>query len=314
MSDQASLIALPKCQVRKVSLDLDKDITLDEWKEVGARLKMMSGAVQWWIGDWLNFGWKKYEHGKYDLALEELDYKKKTLENLRSITSLVESSRRREDLEFSFHAEIAHLDPPDQVYWLNKAVDENMTVRELREAIREMERPDSPELPTGKYRVLYCDPPWKYGDELIEGYGAAEHHYPTMTISELCDLPIHDLSDENSVLFLWVTSPMLDESFHVIESWGFEYKTSFVWDKIKHNYGHYNSVRHEFLLICTRGSCLPDIKKLHDSVISLEREKHSEKPEYFRELIDELYTKGKRIELFARETVPNWDSWGNEND
>lgn len=173
---------------------------------------------------------------------------------------------------------------------------------------------ETPELPEGKYRILYADPPWKYGDELIEGYGAAEHHYPTMAIPELCALPIRDLSDENSVLFLWVTSPLLHECFSVIEAWGFEYKTSFIWDKIQHNYGHYNSVRHELLLICTRGSCLPDSKELHDSVVSIKREKHSMKPEYFREkIIDAMYPKGKRIELFARGEIPkHWDPWGNE--
>ena len=170
---------------------------------------------------------------------------------------------------------------------------------------------DAPPLPKGKYRIIYADPPWQYGDKLIEGYGAAEHHYPSMSIKELCELPIQDLAGADSVLFFWVTSPILPECFEIIEAWGFRYKACFVWDKIKHNVGHYNSVRHEFLLICTKGSCLPDIKELHDSVVSIERTKeHSEKPEYFRELIDKMYTEGKRIELFARIKADGWDSWG----
>jgi len=177
--------------------------------------------------------------------------------------------------------------------------------RELKES------KDSPPLPSDKYRIIYADPPWQYGDKLTEEYGVAEHHYPSMSIEKLCELPIQDLADDNSVLFFWVTSPILPECFEVIESWGFQYKTSFVWDKVQHNYGHYNSVRHEFLLICTRGSCMPDSKKLHDSVVSVERsKKHSEKPEYFRELIDKMYTEGKRIELFARIKADGWDSWG----
>ena len=81
---------------------------------------------------------------------------------------------------------------------------------------------------------------------------------------------------------------------------------------MKHNWGHYVSVRHEHLLICVKGSCTPDIKELYDSVISIEKTRHSEKPAYFRELIDKLYTHGNRIELFAREVAPGWDSWGNE--
>jgi site-specific DNA-methyltransferase (adenine-specific) len=163
-----------------------------------------------------------------------------------------------------------------------------------------------------KYRIIYADPPWFYGDKLIDGYGAAEHHYPAMTIDELCGLPISELSDDNAVLFLWVTSPLLEECFEVINSWGFKYKTTFVWDKIKHNFGHYNSVRHELLLVCTKGSCLPDSKELIDSVQSIERSEHSEKPEKFRQIIDRLYTSGNRIELFARDKHDNWEVWGNE--
>lgn len=164
-----------------------------------------------------------------------------------------------------------------------------------------------------KYRVIYADPPWSYGNKLVDGYGAAENHYPTMSLEELCNLPVIEMTEENAVLFLWTTSPLLEECFQVIRSWGFKYKTSFVWDKVKHNMGHYNSVRHELLLVCTKGSCTPDVQKLFDSVVVQERsDKHSEKPEVFREIIDTLYTHGRKLELFARKTVPGWDVWGNQ--
>lgn len=168
--------------------------------------------------------------------------------------------------------------------------------------------------PTGKYRVLYADPPWRYGDtrDGLEGTTGATAHYPTMSISELCDLPVLEWIEDNAVLFLWVTSPMLFECAPVIKAWGFQYKTSFVWDKIRHNLGHYNSVRHEFLLICTRGSCLPDVPKLFDSVTTIERKKHSEKPEEFREMIDHLYPHGRRLEMFARAKAANWETYGND--
>jgi len=133
-----------------------------------------------------------------------------------------------------------------------------------------------------------------------------------MTIAQLCDLPIPDLCEDNAVLFLWVTSPLLESCFPVIRAWGFTYKASFVWDKVKHNMGHYNSVRHEFLLVCTRGSCTPDVVELFDSVQSIERTTHSTKPEEFRTIIDTLYPHGKRLELFARGTVEGWDAFGNE--
>lgn len=180
------------------------------------------------------------------------------------------------------------------------------------------EKMDAPPL-EGIYRVWYADPPWHYGNSGIIGetdnYGHVGRHYPSMTIDELCamgkDIKAH--SDDDAILFMWVTSPLLEECFPVIRAWGFQYKTSFVWDKVDHNFGHYNSVRHEFLLVCVRGSCTPDDKTLYDSVLTIQRsDKHSEKPEEFRRLIDSLYTWGNRIELFARTSTNGWDAWGNE--
>ena len=170
-----------------------------------------------------------------------------------------------------------------------------------------------PEIPNNKYRIIYADPPWKYGNTMPIYFTEQADYYPLMTIKQIIDLAINVICEDNAVLFLWVTSPILEESFQVIDAWGFKYKSSFVWDKIKHNMGHYNSVRHEFLLIATRGSCQPDVKKLYDSVQSIERTKHSAKPEEFRKIIDIIYPNGKRIELFPRGSLPDkWEGWGNE--
>ena len=161
-----------------------------------------------------------------------------------------------------------------------------------------------------KYRVIYADPPWSYNDKQdTEKLGGAVKHYPTMSLEEICKLPVP--SDKNAVLFLWTTSPMLEDAFKVINSWGFKYKSSFIWDKISHVMGHYNSVRHEFLLVCVRGNCTPDVAKLFDSVVSIERSEHSRKPAKFREIIDTIYPIGERLEMFAREAPEGWDVWGN---
>lgn len=187
-----------------------------------------------------------------------------------------------------------------------------MKIVEAKRQQRKAEVKEATALPTEKYRVIYADPPWKYGDQLTEAYGATKYHYPSMSIPELCAMDIKGISQADAVLFLWVTSPLLDEVWPIIAAWGFAYKSSFVWDKIKHNMGHYNSVRHELLLICTRGSCLPDSGKLIDSVQSIERGGHSEKPEEFRAIIDSMYTSGRKIELFARKPAKGWDSYGND--
>lgn len=200
-----------------------------------------------------------------------------------------------------------------------KADEKELTTGSMLRKAKEVERERNHEQrgnvepPDGKYRVIYADPPWSYGNSNLQQYGHASFHYPSMTISELCELPIKDLAEDDAVLFLWVTSPLLAECFPVIRSWGFQYKTSFVWDKVKHNFGHYNSVRHELLLVCTRGSCTPDVNQLFDSVQTVERGEHSEKPEVFRTIIDTLYVYGKKIELFARSgTNDQWERWGNE--
>ena len=161
-----------------------------------------------------------------------------------------------------------------------------------------------------KYRVIYADPPWQYNDKQDTAkLGGAVKHYPTMPLDEICALPVP--AENNAVLFLWTTSPMLEDAFKVIHAWGFNYKSSFIWDKVSHAMGHYNSVRHEFLLVCTRGSCTPDVPRLVDSVVSIERTEHSKKPKEFREIIDMLYPIGERLEMFARDAADGWDVWGN---
>ena len=166
--------------------------------------------------------------------------------------------------------------------------------------------------PTGKYRVIYADPPWQYSNSQPDYHTVQDDHYPTMPLNEICALPVSELSLDDAVLFLWATSPVLEEAFKVINAWGFRYKASFIWDKVKHNMGHYNSVRHEFLLVAVRGSCQPDNLKLFDSVQAIERTDHSAKPEVFRTIIDTLYPYGKRIELFARAKTDSWEQYGNQ--
>jgi N6-adenosine-specific RNA methylase IME4 len=186
-----------------------------------------------------------------------------------------------------------------------------MRVREAKRLLLAESLDDVP-LPDGKYRVILADPPWQYGNTSTDNMGEQRDHYRTMTIDELCDMPVENMADDNAVLFLWVTSPILEDAFRVIHAWGFEYKASFVWDKVKHVMGHYNSVRHEFLLVCTRGACQPDERRLFDSVVTEERTEHSRKPETFRTIIDTIYPYGNRVELFSRTTAEGWDTHGNE--
>jgi N6-adenosine-specific RNA methylase IME4 len=176
------------------------------------------------------------------------------------------------------------------------------------------------EFPGDKYRVIYADPPWQYrdaqqiGTDEQETYLGVGQHYPSMSMETLCNLPVKGLAEREAVLFLWVTTPLLAEVWPVIAAWGFQYKSEFVWDKVRPTFGHYNAMRHEHLLVCTRGQCTPDIEERPHSILQIRRAgAHSTKPPEFRRLIDTLYPFGKRIELFARGNVPeNWERWGTE--
>lgn len=296
----------------KTGLIINGQPNYEQWEAFGCALKHLEGAVHWWIGDWVNFGESAYGE-KYSQAIGATGFAYGTLRDDAWVAGQYELSRRRDKLEWGYHREVANLSIDEQNRLLDRAEQEGWTRHQLREAKKALL--PAPELPAGKYRIIYADPPWEYGDTRkgLKGYTGAEDHYPTMPIDELCALPIEQLAANDAVLFLWVTSPLLEECWPVIEAWGFEYRTSFIWDKVKHNVGHYNSVRHELLLICTRGSCVPDTKKLFDSVQVIERtEKHSEKPEEFRTIIEKLYTTGPKIELFARKATEGWETYGNE--
>jgi N6-adenosine-specific RNA methylase IME4 len=306
------------CKFERNKLTISNKCSREEWLKIGEGLKLVEGSVQFWIGDWARHGDKNgyYTDTKtYDEIEEITGYSHQAIKDMKYVANNIESSRRRDDISFNHYREVAKLESDKQELFLNRASEEKLSVRELRREIEKekyliniKEKP----LPDNKYRVVYADPPWNYGNSGLDEYGHAERHYDTMTLEQISGLPIETIASNDAVLFLWATSPMLEDAFCVINSWGFKYKTSFVWDKIKHNFGYYNSVRHELLLIATRGSCLPDIKELHDSVIQYERTEHSEKPDCFRNLIESLYTHGKKIELFARNKSEGWDIWGNQ--
>lgn len=198
-------------------------------------------------------------------------------------------------------------------------------VGEINEALRSLakhhkiealrfKRESAPPLPEGKYNLILSDPPWRYEHVKTESR-AIENHYPTMTLEDICALPVAELADDDAVLFLWATSPKLAEAMQVIEAWGFEYRTCMVWVKDKIGMGHYARQRHELLLIARRGSPgVPLPADREDSVIEAPRGQHSEKPLAAYEAIERMYPFATKVEIFARNTRDGWSSWGNEVD
>ena len=171
-----------------------------------------------------------------------------------------------------------------------------------------------------KYNIIYADPPWKY-HTWRDGTGTAEKHYKTMKVEDIIGMKdtIKGISDKNCILFLWVTFPCLKEGMKVLEEWGFKYKTcGFAWvkknkksDSCFWGMGYWTRANVELCLIGTKGKIKRQSAKVHQ-VIYTPVEEHSKKPDIIRDKIVELVGDLPKIELFARQTKPNWDCWGNE--
>lgn len=173
-----------------------------------------------------------------------------------------------------------------------------------------------------KYNIIYADPPWQYKVWSKKGNGrSAESHYHTMIMEDIINMKnvIKNIADDNCILFLWITFPCLQEALKVIEAWGFTYKTcGFTWVKKNKKsdswfwgMGYWTRANAELCLIATKGNIKRVSAGVHQ-IIDTPIEEHSKKPNITRDKIVELIGDLPRIELFARQTVEGWDSWGNE--
>jgi N6-adenosine-specific RNA methylase IME4 len=173
-----------------------------------------------------------------------------------------------------------------------------------------------------RYRAIYADPPWSFRNWSAKGTGRnAVSHYDCLDFSALAALPVSDLAADDCALFLWATDPLLPRAIELIEAWGFDYKTvAFHWVKLnsaaKHGadfftgLGYWTRANPEQCLLATRGKPSRQAKDVRRLIVEKRRE-HSRKPDCVRERIERL-VKGPYLELFARETKPGWDCWGNQ--
>jgi N6-adenosine-specific RNA methylase IME4 len=173
--------------------------------------------------------------------------------------------------------------------------------------------PEPPASPAGTYATIVADPPWRYDNKATRG--AAEDHYQTMTVAELCDpgwVARNVAAAENAHLYLWTTHAFLRESFDVVEAWGFTYRTHLVWVKPQIGMGNYFRSAHEHVLFGTRGK-LPILDRTIPSWFEAPRGRHSAKPGSFRDLVKKA-SPGPYLELFSRDRPldPDWHVWGNE--
>ncbi|HDX8332168.1 TPA: DNA methyltransferase [Raoultella ornithinolytica CD1_MRS_4] len=193
------------------------------------------------------------------------------------------------------------------------------------------------------YQLIYADPPWQYSNKISNG--AAENHYSTMTMAQLKRIPIWDMAADDAVLAMWYTGTHTEEAIELAEAWGFRIRTmkAFTWVKLNQhaerrfnkaleegaltdfndllvmlnsetrmNGGNYTRANTEDLLIATCGIGLERVSASIKQVVYSCLGEHSEKPWEVRRRLELLYGDVERVELFARDTWPGWDRWGNQ--
>ena len=319
-------------KVLPVGWQLPQDLTEAEWRQAGEMLGKVERSVTWWLGDWWAFGEARYGERK---AVVEADGWEgpafKTCANAASVCeSFKETSRRREHLSFSHHAEVAALprDEADAVLsWAEQPVagtGKLRSVREVRAKVAQRRNAigavpssdtctiaDLHDLATAgaKFGSIYADPPWLYDNQGTRA--STGNHYDGLTVDQLCELPVKQLAADDAHLHLWTTNAFLFEAPRIFAAWGFEFRSSMVWVKPQMGIGNYWRNSHEFLLTAIRG----DAKRFNDhsimSWLECDRGQHSAKPEQVRSFIERA-SPGPYLEMFGRRVAPGWTTWGNQ--
>lgn len=195
------------------------------------------------------------------------------------------------------------------------------------------------DLPQNHFAAIYADPPWHFqawattpkwnGEYRKDGtkiYSPARiPDYDTMKKDDIAAMPVSGLAAADCVLFLWVCWPTLEQAFHIIDAWGFTYKScAFAWvkgnatqleffqeeTKAVMNLGYWTRANSEVCLLATRGKPKRQAADVRQAIIEPRRE-HSRKPDCVYSRIERLVS-GPYLELFARTTRPGWSSWGNQ--
>lgn len=189
-----------------------------------------------------------------------------------------------------------------------------------------------------KFGTIMADPPWQFQNKT--GKVAPEHkrlnRYATMTLPEICAMPVAGLAADTAHLYLWVPNALLPEGLQVMAAWGFTYKSNLVWEKIRKDGGpdgrgvgfYFRNVT-EILLFGTRGKkarTLPPGRSQVNFIEGVEaggepdgdllktrKREHSRKPDEQYAII-EACSAGPYLELFARGERPGWSVWGNQAD
>lgn len=166
-----------------------------------------------------------------------------------------------------------------------------------------------------KYHVIAIDPPWAYEEK--GGFSSTDYDaesnrgavdYPTMTVQQIKKIELPEAED--CVLFLWTTHAFLRDSFEILEQWGYKYKATLVWDKVKMGIGRTIRMQVEFCLIGVKGNPIINGSSERD-IITESRREHSRKPEAFYEMVERMCI-GNKLDYFSRQNRINWEHYGAE--
>lgn len=126
--------------IPRIGLQFTRQLPFDSWLRIGRQLSAAINASSWCLGDWLAYGEAAYS-GRYRDAVEHTSLDYQTLRNYAWVAKRFPLSRRRDNLSFGHHVEVAALPEPEQDFWLRKAQElgwsRNLLRRELRTSLRE---------------------------------------------------------------------------------------------------------------------------------------------------------------------------------
>jgi len=183
-----------------------------------------------------------------------------------------------------------------------------------------------------RFQIVVADPPWKFGDGLKMADAktrGADSHYQTMTLNDICALPIESIVADSALLALWCPSAMILDGTgaRVLDAWGFEGKQIWTWIKTTRN-GRLSFGMGRLGRNCTEHALLATRGKPSDLYARMESRSertaflhpttpHSVKPETLQDQIDRMLPPPPglardRLELFARRRRRGWITAGNE--
>lgn len=160
-----------------------------------------------------------------------------------------------------------------------------------------------------RFQCIYADPPWGYDNQQTRA--STDNHYGTMTVDQICAEPVESVAADNCHLHLWTTNGFLFDAKRVMEAWGFEYRSCFVWVKPQMGIGNYWRLSHEFMLLGIRGEATNFLVGDEMSWLAHDRTEHSAKPDAVRAKVMRV-SPGPYLEMYGRERIPGWTIYGNQ--